>query len=354
MVRRFAALLLALLLLLGVLPALAQGGGDEESLPEAAQMTGFRHEYQGWNNCGPATLTTALSYFGWQEDQYTAASWLKPDPEDKNVSPWQMVEFVNTQTPVRALFRYGGDLDRLRQMVAHDFPVIIAAGYEPEGYDWMGHYLLIAGYDRRAGTFLTQDSFLGPDTVYPEAEIDRYWQHFNRVYIVLYSPEREDDLLALLGEDADPASNAARALETARQEAAANPSDAFAWFNLGTSYVLLEMYQEAAVAYDQARSVEPGLPWRMLWYQFGPFEAYYQVGRWDDVIGLAQFNLATTPDGEHPIEETYYYAGLARQALGETERALLNFQQALAINPNFSPAQAALAALQQGSGAGGG
>ena len=342
--RRTTALLLVVLVLGEVFPAMAQGGGASESLPDAVQLTGFRHEYQGWNNCGPATLTMALSHFGWEHNQYVAASWLKPDPNDKNVSPWQMAEFVNTQTPFRALVRYGGDLELLRRLIAQDFPVVIAAGYAPEGYDWMGHYLLVMGYDRSAGTFLTQDSFLGPNTTYPASEIDGYWRHFNRVYVMVYQPEREAELLGLLGDNGDERVNAAHALEAARQEVVANTEDPFGWFNMGPSYVLLGMYQEAAVAYDQARNAGPGLPWRMLWYQFGMFEAYYQVGRYEDVIALAQVNLATTPD-EHPIEETYYYAGLARQALGERDRALRNFQQALAINPNYTPAREALQAL---------
>ena len=38
----------------------------------------------------------------------------------------------------------------------------------------------------------------------------------------------------------------------------------------------------AASAFDEARRI--GLPYRMLWYQFGPFEAYLRVGRYQDVI----------------------------------------------------------------------
>jgi len=331
------------LLLATTAPIGAQGG---DSLPATVRLTGFRHEYQGWNNCGPATLTIALSYYGWADDQTVAARWLKPDPEDKNVSAEQMAAFVNTFSPVRALVRYGGDLGRLRQLASAGFPVIVAAGFEPGDEDWMGHYLLVAGYDDPAGTILTQDSYLGPDTAYPQDTFDHYWRHFNRVYIVLYPPEKEAELLALLGDDADAEASYEHALAAAREEAAANSSDPFAWFNLGTSYALLEQYEQAAVAFDQARAVGDGLPWRMLWYQFGPFEAYYRVGRYNDVLELARYNLSTTPDGEHAVEETYYYAGLARQALGETERAILNLRQALVINPNFVPAVEALAALE--------
>jgi tetratricopeptide (TPR) repeat protein len=343
-VGRFSLILILFLLLGVVVPANAQGGEGVDSLPVAARMDGFRHEYQGWNNCGPATLTMALSYFGWQDDQSTAARWLKPDPEDKNVSVWQMAEFVNTFTGVRAFVRYGGDLTVLKRLVAHDFPVVIAAGYEPDGYDWMGHYLLVMGYDDANGTILTQDSFLGPDTAYAQAEIDFYWRHFNRVYLVLHTVEQEDSVMALLGSDADPVANAAHALEVARQEAVTNNADPFAWFNMGTSYMLLDMPEQAAIAFDQSRNAGGGLPWRMLWYQFEIFEAYLQMGRYDDVVALAQYNLDTTPNGEHPVEETYYYAGLAREALGDHQRAVLNWQEAVRINPNFAPARDILAA----------
>src|SRR3990172_7593890 len=38
-------------------------------IPEGIQLTGFRHEFQTWNNCGSATLGMALSYWGWDGDQ---------------------------------------------------------------------------------------------------------------------------------------------------------------------------------------------------------------------------------------------------------------------------------------------
>lgn len=74
------------------------------------------------------------------------------------------------------------------------------------------------------------------------------------------------------------------ALATAQAEAAADPKDAFAWFNVGTNLTALGRHDEAAAAYDQARLA--GLPWRMLWYQFGPYRAYYETGRYEDVRAL--------------------------------------------------------------------
>lgn len=317
-------------------------------LPASYRLQGIRFEAQTWNNCGPATLTNALSYYGYQDRQSRAAAWLKPNYEDKNVSPWQMAEFVNTQVPeipVFALVRTGGTLELLKRLLSNDFPVIIEKGYdpEPERLGWMGHYLLMTGYDDAAQTFYTDDSYIGENTPYSYEYVQNFWQHFNYTYLVVYSASREAELKALLGTDADEFQNKVNSLERARTEASSNPQNAFAWFNMGSNFVSLGMYNEAAIAYDQARSI--GLPWRMLWYQFGPLEAYYQVGRYDDVVVLAQANL--NDGGGHFVEETFYYGGLARMGKGELERAISNFDAALQFNPNFTPAREAKNLAQQ-------
>ncbi len=336
--RVIAVVSLALLLIVGAASAQDQ---TTQPLPPAYSLTGITHIYQGWNNCGPATLTMGLTYFGYNADQSSAAQWLKPNTEDKNVSPWQMAEYVNTQVgaDVSALIRYGGTLDLLKTLIANHFPTLIEAGYNPPSaaQGWMGHYLLMSGYDDAQNVFITQDSYDGPDLAYTYDHVDEHWQHFNRVYIVLYPPEREAELLDLLGTDADERQNMINALTQARAEVETDRQDAFAWFNLGSNYTMLGEYEYAALAFDQARNI--GLPWRMMWYQFMPFEAYLEVERYDDVIALAQANL--NDGGGQFVEETFYYAALARQALGETDRAISNFNGALAFNPNFTPARAA-------------
>jgi tetratricopeptide (TPR) repeat protein len=323
------------------------------SLPPSYLMTGFNFEYQGWNNCGPATLTNALSYFGYTDDQNVAANWLKPNYEDKNVSPWQMAEFVNQQLAgnTRALVRQGGTLDRLKTLVANNFPVIIEEGYDPPPHDkgWMGHYLLVIGYDDSQQLFTSDDSYIGPNTTYPYDHLNDSWRDFNRLYIVLYDASREQELMALLGSDADENQNYINAFRAAQQEATANPQDAYSWFNMGTNLVDLQMYNDAATAFDQARNL--GLPWRMMWYQFGPFVAYNAVGRYSDVIALAQANL--NDGGGQYVEETFYYAGIAREAMGEAQRALDNYNGAVTFNPNFTPARIARDRLAAQMAAGG-
>ncbi|MEL6308518.1 MAG: C39 family peptidase [Chloroflexota bacterium] len=365
-------LILAALLLLPSMGVFAQDAPaelPESELPASYTLSGFSYEPQRWNNCGPATLTIALSYFGYSDNQVRAQEFLKPNIEDKNVSPWQMTEFVNTQVPeipVYATQRYGGDLDTIRTLLANDFPLIIEAGYDPPnlGAGWMGHYLLMIGYNDNNQTFTTHDSYEGANTIYSYDHIEEFWQHFSYTYIVLYEAQREAELMTLLGDHADEQTNNILAINRAVSEAEADMTDAHAWFNIGTGYVnlarlareagdeatALQHYTAAATAFDQARNTG-NLPWRMLWYQFGPYEAYYEIAQAADDPAVAQFRYneilqlanqtiqsCQNPDGVCYVEETYYYAGLARAALGDTDRALANLGTALAVNSNFTPA----------------
>ena len=316
-----------------------------QSVPRDHRLFGIRHVQQTWNNCGPANITMALSYFGWQSGQEEAAAFLKPDSEDKNVSPSEMVAFVNEGSGVRAISRLGGDIDLVKLMVANEFPVIIESGYAPEGYDWIGHYRTVVGYDDSLQVFYVYDSYLGSGEngagmAIPYEQFDRDWQNFNRIFIALYLPEREGELVSILGDRADVTRAAEMAYEVARQEARANPQDVYAWFNMGTALTRLGRFDEAAVAYDQATRV--GLHYRMTWYQFGIFEAYFNTERYDDVLSYVDSNLSS--GGEY-VEETHYWQGRVYAARGQTDLARASFTRALQHNPRFQAATDALAQL---------
>jgi tetratricopeptide (TPR) repeat protein len=139
--------------------------------------------------------------------------------------------------------------------------------------------------------------------------------------------------------------NNQHSLSVARADAAAKPSNQYAWFNLGTSYVLLKQYREAAKAFDQASRVGQGLPFRMLWYQFTPYEAYYNAGNYTNVMALVDATLQTT----QYVEETFYWRGMVEAAQGKSQQAIADFKQALKFNPNFTPAAEQLALVQNGS-----
>ncbi len=336
-------------------------------LPLKVYLPGVKPEPQLWNNCGPATLSMNLSFFNWGQTQVEAAEVLKPNPRDKNVMPYEMVNFVNTQTSLRALTRMGGDIATIKRLLNAGFPVLVEKGFEPgdlkkEG--WMGHFNLVIGYNDEARSFITQDSYLlshppggseikdmetFPGFTVPYDDMEKNWRAFNYVFLVVYPPDKENDVLNALGPLMEENGAYQAAYERAKIETA-SLSDVrerfFAWYNAGTSLVYLADYTGAAAAYDTAFSIYPQIqedarPWRMMWYQTGPYFAYYYSGRYNDVIRLADQTLERMT-AEPILEESYYWRGMSYLALGDSAQALAEFRDSLKHHPGFGPSLAAL------------
>jgi hypothetical protein len=317
-------------------------------LPGSVSLSGIRHEWQSFNNCGPANLAMALSYWGWSGDQRDTRAYLRPHPDDYNVMPEEMLSFIEAHTDLKAVLRYGGDLELLKRLVGAGFPVILEKGLHPSDDWWMGHYVVVSGYDDAWGRLITQDSLVMADypVLYEDVE-HRWWRDFNYLYLVIYSSEREAELLAILGQQADEEYNLRHALDIATQEtqSLSGRDLFFAWYNKGSSLAALGEYGPAAEAFDQAYAVyqtipEKERPWRMGWYQVGPYQAYYHSGRFQDVINLANTTLSVF--AKPPLEDSLYWRGMARQASGDREGAIEDFKRAVDLNLTFAYGQAEL------------
>ena len=318
----------------------------------AVELTGLRHAWQTWNNCGPATLAMYLSYWGSELDQEDIRRVVRPNPEDKHAGADEMADFARGQG-LNALVRVDGSAERLRQLLAVGVPVMVSTWHEDEPGDGMGHYRLIVGYDDRAREWLLYDSLAATasDRNAPYSPLrlsydafEPLWLVFDRRYVVIYPDGYADAVRAILAEDSagnrrDDRAMWEDALAHAEEELAVDASNPFHWFNLGTDLVALERYEEAAAAYDRARQL--GLPWRMLWYQFGPFSAYYHAGRYDEVIALADATLRVTTD----VEELHYWRGMALAALGDARAARVSLERALQLKPGYPEAVEALEGL---------
>ncbi|MCZ7673149.1 MAG: hypothetical protein M5U34_41555 [Chloroflexi bacterium] len=78
-------------------------------------------------------------------------------------------------------------------------------GYDLPESGWWGHYLTVYGYDDEKQELYSQDSYLGPwdasGRIDDYAEVEKYWQQFNYTFYVVYKPEQQDEVAAILGED---------------------------------------------------------------------------------------------------------------------------------------------------------
>jgi tetratricopeptide (TPR) repeat protein len=317
------------------------------ALPTAVRLTGLTHAWQTWNNCGPATLAMNLSYFGRRATQADIAAALRPFKDDKNVNPEELAAYARSQG-LRALARVNGSPETLRKLLAAGVPVLIETWYEPKPNDGMGHYRLLIGYADTTQEWIAYDAYdargIQKDQPYagirlPYDEVARLWPVFNRSYLLIFDEARAAAVERVMGDDLNDAPMWSRALTAAEAAVEQKPDDPFAWFNLGTDLVAQARFDEAGRAYDRARQL--GLPWRMLWYQFGPFRAYYETGRHDEVIALADATLRTA---QH-VEELFFWRGLAQQAQGDLPGARAAWERALELNPNYTDARSALAAL---------
>lgn len=307
------------------------------AIPEVKRLEGVRHEYQQFNNCGPANLSMALSYWGWEGDQTVTENYMRPNDRDRNVMPYEMVDYLQTQTGFGVILRYGGDLEMVKSFVAAGFPVLIERGFVVTDKGWMGHYGVITGYDDAKQMVYIPDSYEGERGL-DYTELELFWAHFDNIYLVIYPPDRESEVMSILGEQADKSHNLAFTAQLAsdRTLTTEGRENFFAWYMRGNMLVQLNDYLGAAEAFDQAFEIYntlPSRPWRIAWYQTGPYFAYYYTGRYDDVISLADQTLSYS--FEPAIEETWVWRGRAKVMLGDRDGAISDFREALKWHPDW-------------------
>ncbi len=303
------------------------------------------YEKQTPNNCGPAALSMMLRMFGWTGDQKTISDIIKPVNGDRNVNSEEMAYWVRNYAGwLRVEYRVGGEIETLKNLIAAAYPVMIegTTSLNPEDTGWpdddlwAAHYLLLTGYDDATQTFTVQDAYYGPDKKIPYEQLVSEWKPFNYLYLVVYFPEQEAGIQTLLGANWDRDLNRQNALALAQSATIQDPTDAFAWFNVGSNLVYFERYDEANVAHDKAREI--GLPQRMFRYQFGPFIANFQSDRIDDLLALTEYALKRT----EMSEETWLWHGWALYRKGDTTGAIKDWRKALSIRPGYEDALYAL------------
>ena len=245
--------------------------------------------------------------------------------------------------------RRAGDLETVKALVAAGIPVMVERGYFISSDGWMGHFGVINGYDDATQTVHIPDSFSGIiDLSY--STLLEFWDEFNNTYMIVYPPERQDEVMAILGPNADLSFNQLQALSRAEQRLVGTDGKPqfFAAYSKGIVLNEMKRYSEAADAFDQAFALYAKLnslerPWRMIWYEPGPYEAYYHTERYQDVVNLADATRDATPNKGLP--ETYLWRGRADLKLGSQSTAIFDFRRALQWHPNWPPALEELKAL---------
>ncbi len=305
------------------------------SEPQSRLLSPMSFEWQDWNNCGVVSAGMVLSYYGVKRGQYEIAAVLRPHKDDKHVGPDELVAYMG-EYGLQGHYFVNGNVERLQALVAAGVPVLIQSWLNDRP---TGHYRVVRGYDRQAGTVIFQDSYYGPQVKMTKAALEKVWAPFNHSYIPIYKPEQEAAIRRIVGADWEPEAMYKRAAEGARAWAQEEPGDPYAWFSLGDDLLGQGDAQGALDAYAKAEAI--GLPPHMYWYRFTPFEALLATKQYEQVLAKSAAELEKLPN----IEELYVLRGRAYEELGQNDKAIEEYLLAWKYHTSYAPAVAALERL---------
>ena len=301
-----------------------------------------RHMYQSFNNCGPATLAMTLSWYGVGVSQEELADRMRPyqhpegDNDDKTIFTYEFVDWAE-EYDLRAVGRVNGDIELLKKFVANGIPVVVKTWLNP-GED-IGHFRIVRGFDEEQKVIIQDDSYQGPNRRISYYDFLSMWQPFNYNYIVVYKPEMEDKVRAILGSEIEAQVAWGNALLRAEKEDELAEDNPYPKFNISTAAYHLGEYERSVEAFEK---VEGRLPRRMLWYQIEPILAYKELGEYRKVFEITDEILS---DGNEAFSELYIIRGEIYQQRGEIEKAREQYQLAVKYNENLETAKEKLESL---------
>lgn len=311
-------------------------------IPSSYSIPQRKHMFQSFNNCGPATLSMALSLYGIDVSQETLGQKLRPyqvaggDNDDKSVTLQEVAEEGRTYglTPY---LRPNGTIEKLEAFIALDIPVIARTWLQAN--DDIGHYRVIRGYDQTAQTILQDDSLQGANLTYSYNEFLDLWKPFNYEYLVLVPQDKIEAVEKILGDEVDTKVAWSHSLNRIQNELTTDPDNVHLLFNLAINYYYVGEYQKAIDAYE---NVQGRLTLRRLWYQMEPILAYYETGDYDTVLSISDHIINTH---NRAYSELYILRGNIFKSRGNIDAARAEYEKAVFYNTSMKKAQEALNTL---------
>lgn len=336
----------------GIRPGGEEGTESSISIKEpgdSALLQNPKHTYQTFNNCGPATLSMMLSWFGKDVSQKELGDAMRPyqipsgDNDDKTIFTYEFVDWAK-KYGLESIGRVNGDIELLKTFTANGIPVVVKTWLHV-GED-IGHFRIVRGFDERdaglpAGrqVIIQDDSYEGPNKKISYYDFLSMWQPFNYAYIIVYTPAQKDLVEAIIGEELEEKVVWQNALTRAQKEAELDGENVYPVFNMATSYFHLGEYQKSVNAFEK---VESRIPRRMLWYQIEPIQAYKELGNYQRAFQVVDNILE---NGNQAFSELYQIRGEIYLAQGDKDKARQEFELAIQYNQNFEPAKISLESL---------
>lgn len=308
---------------------------------DSVNLGSFNHVYQTFNNCGPATLSMALGWFGKDVGQKELGDKMRPyqiangDNDDKSIFTDEFVAWAK-EYGYEAIARPNGDIETLKKFTSNGIPVVVKTYLHLT--DDIGHFRIVKGYDEAKQVVIQDDSYEGPNRQISYYDFLTLWQPFHYVYIIVYTPEQALLVETLIGTEMEERVAWQNTLTRSEKEKSLTQSP-FPAFNIAVSNYYLGEYGKTIQAFEE---VEANLPMRMLWYQLEPILAYQKLGHYDRVFSISERILS---GGNRAYSELYQIRGEIYASQGNKSAARAEFEKAIQYNVNYQPAKAALTSL---------
>ncbi len=297
--------------------------------PEEKVLSGGSHTFQTFNNCGPASLSMALSYHGINVNQQELGKEIRPfqnpqgNNDDKSVT-LQELAAKGEEYGLVPYHRAAGDNEMLKDLIAAELPVITRTWLNLN--EDIGHYRVVKGYRANGEILVQDDSLQGRNLEFAYVEYAKLWQAFNYEFLVLVPQDKKETVEAILGGKLEPSVAWEAALELSRQQLEQNPTDIYPRFNQVVALYNLGRFEEATAVFE---AVENQLPSRMLWYQIEPILAYYHLENYNRAMQLSSRILN---NNNRAFSELHYLQGLIYQNQGQNVDAEAAFSRAEQYN----------------------
>lgn len=278
---------------LGTEPAAEPAVVAEPALP-AATLGPMKHVWQSLNNCGPAAVVMALSTLGIDESQEVARLALRGTDVRRGMGPQGVGPWVDQRFGLRSMWRMSGTNDEIKQLVTNGFAPMVTQWMEDPTISRISHWRTVRGYDDAKGVFYVNDPMRGDNFPLSYSWFARNWQPFSYRYMVIYEPEDEPLLQAIIGERWDDYVMRERHYERMKAEALAEGTSA-AWIGYGEAAYQFGLFEEAVVAIEKGLDLGSGTGIFMLRTSLP--NALRALGRFEEAAAAQRqlANITTSP-----------------------------------------------------------
>ena len=231
-------------------PAPAESLPTPKDAPSSMVVAEMAHVWQSLNNCGPAAVVMALSTLGVDVNQETARLALRGTDVRRGMGPQGVGPWVKENFDLRSTWRSGGTNDLMKRLIANGFVPMVTQWMQDPTMSRIAHWRTVRGYDDALGVFYVNDSMLGNMVPLSYDWFGRNWQSFAYRYMVIYRPEQETLLRAILGKDWSDLYVRQLMYERAKVEAQAQGTN-FAWLAFGEAAYANGIFDEAVAAFER-------------------------------------------------------------------------------------------------------